>query len=214
MVSLSMFSRGCYAIANSCLKSVGTNLFSRHSFIAQKLQEPIASGLRSHLPWMPKIPEHQTEVIETTKYDEKLTNDVIQEVNREISEGIVGRLFAVIHICGKQFKVTENDIIIVEGYWPPNPGDKLTLEKVMLVGSSNFTLIGRPILNRSLATVDVTVIEKTMSHTKTRFRMLQRKQFKRINFLRVQHTMVRINSINLNRGINEKREVDGLDRIF
>jgi hypothetical protein len=35
-----------------------------------------------------------------------------------------------VHICGKQFKVTTEDLIIIEGYWAPQIGDRLKLEKV------------------------------------------------------------------------------------
>lgn len=84
-------------------------------------------------------------------------------------------------MAGKQFKVTENDLIVVQGYWPPNPGDKLKLEKILLVGGTDFTLVGRPILNRELVGVDATVIDKTFSHTKYEFRYRPRKQYKRLN---------------------------------
>lgn len=110
-----------------------------------------------------------------------LPTDVTNEINNQIATNKTGRMFAVVQVCGKQFKVTENDIIIVEGFWPPNIGDRLKLEKVLLVGSTDFTLVGRPILNRELVSVDVTVIEKTLSHTKTRFRFRRRRQYRRIN---------------------------------
>lgn len=119
-------------------------------------------------------------------YDRVLTNsflfvDVTNEINNQIATDRVGRMFAIVQVCGKQFKVTEHDIIIIEGFWPPNIGDQLKLEKVLLVGSKDFTLIGRPILNRELVSIDATVIEKTLSHTKTRFRFRPRKQYRRIN---------------------------------
>jgi len=107
--------------------------------------------------------------------------DVTNEINHQITTNTTGRMFAVVQVCGKQFKVTENDIIIIEGFWPPNIGDRLKLEKVLLVGSTDFTLVGRPLLNRELVSVDATVIEKTLSHTKTRFRFQKRKQYRRIN---------------------------------
>lgn len=84
-------------------------------------------------------------------------------------------------MCGKQYKITENDLIIVQGYWPPNTGDKLNLEKVMMVGGTDFTLVGRPILNRESVNIEATIIEKTMSHTRTHFRYKKRKQFRRIH---------------------------------
>ena len=104
--------------------------------------------------------------------------DVINEINKQIATKSTGRLFAVIHLLGKQFKVTESDIIAIEGNWPPQPGDEIKLEKVLLVGSKDFTLIGRPILNRELISVDAIVIQKTLSHTITNFKMKKRKQYK------------------------------------
>lgn len=56
--------------------------------------------------------------------------DVVTTVNRQLDEHKEGRLFAVVHLCGKQFKVTAGDLIIVEGYWPPTIGDRIRLDKV------------------------------------------------------------------------------------
>jgi len=157
---------------------------------------------------MKPIPDYQTEIHEWDEEREKictgcqlilhdvpilpnfyewiLTNsilfaDVTNEINNQIATDRIGRMFAIVQVCGKQFKVTEHDIIIIEGFWPPNIGDQLKLEKVLLVGSKDFTLVGRPILNRELVSIDATVIEKTLSHTKTRFRFRPRKQYRRIN---------------------------------
>lgn len=163
---------------------------------------------------MRNIEETQVEVPEVDEEKKNQISSVVKEINEQITNDKTGRLFAVVQLCGKQFKVTENDLIIVEGYWPPNPGDELRLEKVLLVGSKDFTLVGRPILNNELVTVDATVIEKTMSHTKTHFSMRPRKQYRRIRFYRVQHTMLRINSINIKGEIDKKKEVEGLDRIY
>lgn len=103
-----------------------------------------------------------------------------KEINKQIAEDNTGRLFAIIHLAGKQFKVTESDILVVRGYWPPSPGDKIKLEKVLLVGGTDFTLVGRPLLNRELVTIDATVLDKSMSHTVTEFRFRKRKQYRRI----------------------------------
>jgi large subunit ribosomal protein L21 len=56
--------------------------------------------------------------------------EIITKVNKQLQQQREGRLFAVVHVCGKQFKVTTEDIIIIEGNWAPQIGDKLKLEKV------------------------------------------------------------------------------------
>lgn len=203
-----------YAAAN-CIRKISPISFCNQYNPASKIWNIEAIRQKHYdLPWMRNIEETQMEMPEINEKHEKQISSVVKEINDQISNNKTGRLFAVVHLCGKQFKITDHDIIIVEGYWPPNPGDELTLEKVLLVGSKDFTLIGRPLLNNELVKVDATVIEKTMTHTKTRFRMRRRKQFRRINFYRMQLTMLRINSISIKGNIDEKKEVEGLDRIY
>jgi hypothetical protein len=50
-----------------------------------------------------------------------------------------------------------------------------------MVGGSDFSLIGRPILSSELVSVHAMVIEKALSHIKTVFKKKKRKQFQRIN---------------------------------
>lgn len=130
------------------------------------------------------------------------SNDVLTKVQHQINNQNTGRNFAVVHLCGKQFKVSTGDIVIVEGYWPPTVGDQVRLEKVMLAGCKDFTLFGRPILEPGTVDVQATVVDKTLSHTKTHFRKKRRKQYMRINFQRVYQTMLRINSIQM-RGLDQ-----------
>lgn len=54
-------------------------------------------------------------------------------MNDVITNNKAGRLFAVVHLAGKQFKITEGDVVIIEGYWPPTVGDKISLDKVTIV---------------------------------------------------------------------------------
>ncbi|KAH0952987.1 hypothetical protein HN011_011320 [Eciton burchellii] len=214
MAALVGFSRLFNNVANNCLRKTTSIAICKQYYPALRLWETVAGYRTFRPPWLKKVIYRQTELQKWDERREKISADVTNEINKQIAMNRIGRMFAVVQVCGKQFKVTENDIIIIEGYWPPNIGDCLKLEKVLLVGSTDFTLVGRPILNRELVTIDATVIEKTLSHTKTRFRFRPRKQFRRINFYRVQRTMLRINCININGNIDEKKEVEGLDRIY
>ncbi|XP_058830926.1 large ribosomal subunit protein bL21m [Topomyia yanbarensis] len=136
-----------------------------------------------------------------------LEKSTVQEANKQIESGTEGRLFAIVQLCGKQFKITSGDIIIVEGYWPPTNGERIRLDKVLLAGGKDFSLIGRPLVPHGLVDVQGTIIEKSLSHTRTHFRKKRRKQYMRINFFRTQQTMIRINSIELNQqGIREQDE--------
>ncbi|KAF0302594.1 39S ribosomal protein L21, mitochondrial [Amphibalanus amphitrite] len=135
--------------------------------------------------------------------ENKITADVVSQVNRSIADRSTGRLFAVVHINGKQFKVTDGDLVVVQGQWPPALGQQLRLEKVLLVGSADFTLLGRPVLDRGMAAVEATVIEKSLSHTKTIFRKKKRKNYRRINFCRMPLTTLRINSVRLEKTVDQ-----------
>lgn len=62
-----------------------------------------------------------------------LSLDTIALVNDQLAKGEEGRLFAVIHVAGKQFVVTQEDIIIIHGSWPPSIGDQVKFEKVGII---------------------------------------------------------------------------------
>lgn len=72
----------------------------------------------------------------------------------------------------------------------------------MIAGGQDFSLIGCPLLKKGLVDVQATIIEKTLTHTKTHFKKKRRKQFMRINFMRAPNTMLMINSININENVN------------
>lgn len=72
-----------------------------------------------------------------------LSLETVALVNDQLAKGEEGRLFAVIHVAGKQFVVTQEDIIIIHGPWPPSIGDQIKLEKVryILVSAHISTLL-------------------------------------------------------------------------
>ncbi|XP_017107519.2 large ribosomal subunit protein bL21 [Drosophila bipectinata] len=144
------------------------------------------------------------------KDQQKECQSICERINQQVAKSEQGRLFAVVHLCGKQFKITPGDIILVEGYWPPTIGDEISLDKVLLAGAKDFTLVGRPILEPGLVSVKATVVEKTLTHTKTHFRKKRRKQYMRINFQRSPNTMIRINSIELARPVDPKIEPESV----
>ena len=58
--------------------------------------------------------------------------DVLSKVNSTLENGEHGRLFAVVYIRGMQYKVTAEDILTVKYDFPPNVGDRIRLEKVIV----------------------------------------------------------------------------------
>lgn len=187
------------------------------SFGALKLLNPssAARGLRSDATRMKPLaivgveeaqplPVVEGSVVSSDEIEE--TRRVLGLVNTQIADNSTGRLFAVIAIHGKQFKVTPEDLILVQADMPVDIGDSLRLEKVLLVGARDFTLVGRPLLDRGLVRVDATVVEKTLSQTKRNFIFIKRSRYERHYFYRFPHSILRINSIELLRDINAPAE--------
>jgi len=120
---------------------------------------------------------------------------VCDVVNTCISNSVGRRLFAVIMVSGQQFKVTQDDLVRVDGYLDADIGDRIRLEKVLLVGGSDFSLVGRPVVGRNLQKIEATVIEKTPAADKVvqKFKPRSRYDVKWIH--RSKHTILRINCV-------------------
>ncbi|XP_057377723.1 large ribosomal subunit protein bL21m-like [Daphnia carinata] len=158
----------------------------------------------------------QQEVLEN-QHDLELavTKETITKVNNQIKSDSHGRLFAIIQLAGKQRRVTDGDLIMIEGTHPTKVGDVIRAEKVLLLGSRDFTLLGRPLLRPDLVKVEATVIEKSLTHTKTIFKKKRRKNYMRINFCRNHFSILRINCVRLEGLVDQRPEVEGVEgRIF
>nr|XP_038935209.1 39S ribosomal protein L21, mitochondrial isoform X2 [Rattus norvegicus] len=105
--------------------------------------------------------------------------EVVKKVNELIAAGQYGRLFAVVHFASHQWKVTAEDLILIENELDIKCGERIRLEKVLLVGTDNFTLLGKPLLGKDLVRVEATVIEKTESWPKINMKFRKRKNFRK-----------------------------------
>ncbi|XP_066504177.1 39S ribosomal protein L21, mitochondrial [Hoplias malabaricus] len=142
----------------------------------------------SRPPW-PKLPSYDREE-EAEKH-----HAVVQKVNRLIENGEYGRLFAVVHFASRQWKVTNEDLIQIENHIEAECGERIVLEKVLLVGGEDFTLIGKPLLSRDLVRVEATVLEKTESWPMVHMRFWKRHRFQKKKIIVQPQTILRINTI-------------------
>lgn len=62
--------------------------------------------------------------------DAGLPAEVVGQVNELIAAGRYGRLFAVVHFAGHQWKVTAEDLILIENELDVACGERIRLEKV------------------------------------------------------------------------------------
>uniref|UniRef100_H2Z4N1 Large ribosomal subunit protein bL21m n=1 Tax=Ciona savignyi TaxID=51511 RepID=H2Z4N1_CIOSA len=122
-------------------------------------------------------------------------NVITEQVNKSIIEAQSQRLFAVVLFASKQFKVTDHDLIRTTGYIDAELGEKIRLEKVLLVGGKDFTMLGRPLLKRSLVKVEAVVVEKTPGESKIIQRFTPKENFQRKYVYTGQHTVLRITCV-------------------
>lgn len=62
-----------------------------------------------------------------------LPAEVVRKVNELIATGQYGRLFAVVHFASHQWKVTAEDLILIENEMDVACGERIRLEKVRLL---------------------------------------------------------------------------------
>ena len=154
---------------------------------------------------------------------------LLKETQQRINTNLVsdpGRLFAVLHIRGHQHKVllglrkhalqtspqvTTGDLVMVLADLGAPMGAKIRLEKLLAVGSKDFTLLGRPILPRDLAVVEATVLEKTLSRTKIVQTFVRRSQCRKIKFRRARWTLLRVNDISIATPLGQTRDREGFE---
>lgn len=86
--------------------------------------------------------------------------------------------------------------------------------QVLVAGGADFSLIGRPLVQPGLVDVQATIIEKSLSHTKTVFKKKPKKQYQRINFHRHCTSMIRINSITIAGRVNQNIKPQSRLRIY
>lgn len=103
------------------------------------------------------------------------------------------QVFAVVEISGTQYKVTPDDLIVTEKLSGVDINDSITLNRVLLLGSSAETVIGRPFIPE--ATVTAAVEEQFLDGKVIVFKKRRRKNSRRTNGHRQPLTSLRILSI-------------------
>lgn len=104
-----------------------------------------------------------------------------------------GAKFAVIKLSGTQYKVSLDDTIVsnlIHGY---DIGEMMELTDVLLVGTQNETLVGRPLV--AGATVVLEVEEHTKDAKVVIFKKKRRKNYKRKTGFRRDCTILRVKEI-------------------
>ena len=102
-------------------------------------------------------------------------------------------MFAIVETGGKQYRVAPNDKIIVEKI-SEKVGEKITLDKVLLVSNEGKTSLGEPFVEGAKVEVEVT---KNFKDKKVIiFKKRRRQNSRRKNGHRQERSLVKVLSIN------------------
>ena len=110
-------------------------------------------------------------------------------------------VFAVIQTGGKQYKVAPGDLITVDKI-PVDVDTQVKFQKVLLVGGSDYTAVGRPIIPQSYVTG--TVCEQKRAAHVIVFKKKRRKGYRTTRGHRQLISVVRIDDIELSGEVNEQ----------
>ena len=102
--------------------------------------------------------------------------------------------FAIIGLSGTQFKVALDDLVVADLIHDYDIGESFDISDVLLVGTQNYTAVGRP------RVVGATVTLEVEEHTKDKkviiFKKKRRKTYERKTGFRRCVTLLRVTAIN------------------
>ncbi|WP_372997954.1 50S ribosomal protein L21 [Lutispora sp.] len=102
-------------------------------------------------------------------------------------------MYAIIKTGGKQYRVTEGDVIFVEKL-PYAEGDKVKFDEVLLVGGDGEIKTGTPVIDG--ASVEATVLKNGKARKIIVFKYKPKKDYRRKQGHRQPYTKVQIDKIN------------------
>merc|ERR1712037_906988 len=189
------------SLSNQCKRKLSATS-AANVRAGRQTAQPLSSAL-------PNIQEVQTD---TDEVDIAKTKEILSKVDEQILKKDYGRLFAVLMIDKHQHKLTDGDLLMVLRDLGASLGQRIRLEKVLLVGSKDFTLIGRPFLPRDQISVEATVVEKTLTHKKVNhWRNINHRQ-RKTQWIRDTSTTLRINKIELLQPVDETSDRLGFEK--
>lgn len=106
--------------------------------------------------------------------------------------GGVHRMYAVIQTGGKQYRVTEGSVLKIEKL-DVQPGDRLTLDQVLMVSDDNEVRVGTPLVPN--AQVTAVVLEQGREKKIVVYKYKRRKNYRRKQGHRQPYTKIKVEKI-------------------
>lgn len=104
--------------------------------------------------------------------------------------------FAVVTVSGSQHKVMKDDLLLANYLAEYDINDQVVFDGVLMVGTKEFTLLGRP--HVTCAKVYATVEEQTELEKTIVFKKKRRKNYQKTMHYPHKITVLRINKIEVN----------------
>lgn len=101
-------------------------------------------------------------------------------------------MYAVVETGGKQYKVSQGDVISVERL-SGKAGEKVALEKILMINDGNKTVIGNPVVKS--AKVVGEIVKEGRGEKIIVFKMKKRKNYRRTRGHRQTYTSLKITEI-------------------
>ncbi|MBW1659227.1 MAG: 50S ribosomal protein L21 [Deltaproteobacteria bacterium] len=101
-------------------------------------------------------------------------------------------MYAVIKTGGKQFQVSEGDVIQVEKL-EGQPGDTVEIDEVLMLRTDSDVKIGTPLVEG--AAVSATILDQTKGKKIIVYKFKRRKDYRRKQGHRQKYTKLRIDAI-------------------
>lgn len=112
-------------------------------------------------------------------------------------------MYAIVEIAGKQYKVQENDKLVVPRL-SADVDDSVTFDRVLLVADGDTVQLGKPVVDN--ASVTATVVEHFKGDKILVFRKKRRKRFKVKRGHRQPYTRIEVNDLAVDGAKAEKKE--------
>jgi len=153
------------------------------------------------------------DVLEDSNAEQSKTKEIIDNVNNQIANHSYGRLFAVVLMDKHQHKITSGDLLMCNHDVGASLGQVIRLDKALLIGGKDFTLLGRPLVPRDGFRIVATVVEKNLSQHKVcyKFRKRTKTNNPKTRWIRDCTTTLRINSIELLKAVDNTIDRAGFE---
>ncbi len=103
-------------------------------------------------------------------------------------------MYAVVKTGGKEYRVSQGDLIRVEKL-EGNVGDQVELKDVLMVSNEGETQIGTPLLTHVV--IKGEIVQESKGRKVLTYKMKRRKNYRRFKGHRQTYTYLKVNDINL-----------------